>query len=316
MQDVSRPRIAFTMGDPAGIGPELLVRSLDQITAICSPVLFGPAALLDAAARHEGISTDRFPVELVEIETEFRSIPAHICAENGAFVVAAVREAVSACMSGACEALVTGPISKKAMSMAGFAYPGHTEMLAEFAGVNRTMMLFYSPAFSVVLHTIHVPLRAVPEEMHADVLVDRMRFAWQRYSQLAGIRPKFRVCGVNPHAGEQGRLGLEDREIEKAVEQLKSEGLPISGPFPADTLFARLPADGSCLVYAMYHDQGLIPIKTLYPHQCVNMTLGLPFLRASVSHGTAFDIAWKHRADTRNFTETVRTAGAFLRRKT
>jgi len=315
MQDVSRPRIAFTMGDPAGIGPELLVRSLDHVTAICSPVLFGSAALLDAAARHEGLSTDRSPIELVEIQAGFRSGPGAPCAENGAFVVAAVQAAVAACVSGECDGLVTGPISKKAMSMAGFSFPGHTEMLADFANVDRTMMLFYAPAFSVVLHTIHVPLREVPEEMHTDVLEDRMRFAWHRYSQLAGIRPELRVCGVNPHAGEQGRLGSEDREIAGAVEQLKSEGLPVSGPFPADTLFARLPSDGSCLVYAMYHDQGLIPIKTLYPHRCVNMTLGLPFLRASVSHGTAFDIAWKHRADTRNFRETVSTAAAFLRRK-
>lgn len=312
----SRPRIAFTMGDPAGIGPELFVRTLSDAQALCRPVLFGSADLVERALKHESLSCDFQDLEIVEIPLAADTTPGKICPENGMFVCEAIRQAVDACLSGDCRALVTGPISKKAMSLAGLPYPGHTEMLADFAEVDRTMMLFHSPAFSVVLHTIHVPLREVSVDTDYGGLLERIRFATSAYGQLVGDDFEVRVCGVNPHAGEQGRLGIEDAAVEKAVSTLGGSGMRISGPFPADTLFARIPRDGSCLVYAMYHDQGLIPIKTLYPHLCVNMTLGLPFIRASVSHGTAFDIAWQHQADIRNHLQTVKTAVQFSRRKT
>lgn len=311
----SRPRIAFTMGDPAGVGPELFVRTFADAQALCEPVLFGSADVVEQAIRHESLPVEPQDVEIVEISLPADATPGKICPENGLFVTEAIRQAVNACLSGDCMALVTGPISKKAMSLAGLAYPGHTEMLAAFAGVERTMMMFHSPAFSVVLHTIHVPLREVPDDMDAAGLLERIRFATTACRQLIGDEIDVRVCGVNPHAGEQGRLGFEDAAILHAVNTLAAEGMCISGPFPADTLFARIPQDGSCLVYAMYHDQGLIPIKTLYPHLCVNMTLGLPFIRASVSHGTAFDIAWQHQADTRNHLQAVKTAVQFSRRK-
>lgn len=299
-----KPRLVFTLGDPAGVGPELLVRSLAHLNTCCRPLLVTQPQLFDRAVTrfHNGPLPD---LDLIPVDLPVCSMAGELAAENGAFVVAAIRSAVSSCMQGDAEALITGPISKKAMELAGLPYPGHTEMLREMTGCDRTMMLFSAQGFSVVLHTIHIPLTAVADEVRQDILVDRMRFAWTRYRALTGIAADMRVCGLNPHAGEQGRLGTEDVQISRAVRTLADEEIPVTGPFPADTLFGQVPRNGSVLVYAMYHDQGLIPIKTLDPAGCVNITLGLPFIRASVSHGTAFDIAWQGRADTRNFQATV-----------
>lgn len=314
MTTTERPRLAFTLGDPAGIGPELFVRSLPCILSCCRPLLVTQPRLLEQALKqfHQESPPD---LDVIPLEEPIAIEPGRILVENGRFVVSAIRKAVDACMRGEAAALITGPISKKAMAMAGFSYPGHTEMLREMTGSERTMMLFSAADFSVVLHTIHMPLMTIGEEIRRDMLLDRMRFAWTRFRDLTGIAPDMRVCGLNPHAGEQGRLGREDEHIRTAVDDLAAEGFPVSGPFPADTLFGRLPRDGTVLVYAMYHDQGLIPIKTLDPTGCVNITLGLPFIRASVSHGTAFDIAWQGLADCRNFEETVRTTIRFLGRK-
>ncbi len=314
MVESRKPRLAFTLGDPSGIGPELFARSLSHIQSVCRPLVVTHPRLLERALTlfHRG---SRPELDLVSVEEPMSVEPGTTVPENGRFVVAAIRKSVASCMRGDAAALITGPISKKAMALAGLSYPGHTEMLQEMTGSERTMMLFAASAFSVVLHTIHVPLQSVMAEVVREPLVSRMRFAWTRFRALTGITADMRVCGLNPHAGEQGRLGSEDEEIRLAVDELVAEGIPVSGPFPADTLFGRVPRDGSVLVYAMYHDQGLIPIKTMDPAGCVNITLGLPFIRASVSHGTAFDIAWQGRADTRNFEETVRTTIRLLGRK-
>ncbi len=304
-----KPILAITPGDPSGIGPEIISRALSRIQEYCVPVIYAPRELL------EHINSVRIPDDV-----QFRSpgcawehCPGKLSALNGRFSAEAVGMAVSDCLSGQCDAMVTAPISKKAWEMAGISYPGHTEMLRDLAGVKQTMMLFYAPAFSVILHTIHIPLSAVPASVTSEQVFNGIRFAGLKYRDLLGKSVEIRVCGLNPHAGEKGRLGTEDFEIECAVEQLRGTGMNISGPYPADTLFSRLPRDGSVLVYAMYHDQGLIPIKTLYPEKCVNITLGLPFIRASVSHGTAFDIAGKGQANFQNLLETVMTTVLFLK---
>ncbi|NOZ13838.1 MAG: 4-hydroxythreonine-4-phosphate dehydrogenase PdxA [Acidobacteria bacterium] len=306
----TRPVIAITPGDPSGIGPEIVLKALPEIKKWCRPVVFSSRQLLEQAGtcRISGLED----VEFCEPEFAWAQCPGKLSSENGRYAAEAIRLAVSRCMDGRCDALVTAPISKKAWELAGIDYPGHTEMLRDLAGVKKTMMLFYAPAFSVILHTIHIPLAAVPAFVTEDRVAEALRFAVGSYGNLVQKPFETRVCGLNPHAGEQGRLGTEDFQIRDAVLKLAAEGMNIRGPFPADTLFARLPRDGSVLVYAMYHDQGLAPIKTLYPDKCVNITLGLPFIRASVNHGTAFDIAGKGLADFQNLLETVRTTVRFL----
>ncbi|NOY22739.1 MAG: 4-hydroxythreonine-4-phosphate dehydrogenase PdxA [Acidobacteria bacterium] len=307
----TKPVLAITPGDPSGIGPEIICKALPEIQAFCRPIIYASRRLLKDVGNCRNRNLDPVGVSVPELEWE--ASPGKLSRLNGAYAAEAIRMAVSHCLSGRCDALVTAPISKKAWELAGIPYPGHTEMLRELADVSRTMMLFYAPAFSVILHTIHMPLARVPETVTRKRIMDGIRFAHLNYSRLIHKPFEIRVCGLNPHAGEQGRLGTEDFEIRDAVNMLSKEGMKVTGPFPADTLFCHLPEDGSVLVYAMYHDQGLTPIKTLYPEKCVNITLGLPFIRASVSHGTAFDIAGKGRANFQNLLETVKTTVQFLK---
>ncbi len=306
-----KPVLAITPGDPSGIGPEIICKALPEILAYCKPVIYASRHLMKNVGNCKNKNLDLIGVSAPELDWEAR--PGRLSAVNGAYAAKAIRMAVSDCLSGKCDALVTAPISKKAWELAGISYPGHTEMLRDLAGVSRTMMLFYAPAFSVILHTIHIPLSQVPETVTGERIVNGIEFAQEQYSRLVQQPFEIRVCGLNPHAGEQGRLGMEDFAIVEAVKILREKGMEITGPFPADTLFSHIPRDGSVLVYAMYHDQGLAPIKTLYPEKCVNITLGLPFIRASVSHGTAFDIAGKGRADFQNLLETVRTTVQLLK---
>ncbi len=305
-----KPVLAITPGDPSGIGPEIISKALPEIKKWCHPVIFASRQLLiELGAGRDTVFEE---VEFVEPEAGWSRCPGQLSPENGRYAAEAIRLAVSHCLNGRCDALVTAPISKKAWELSGIKYPGHTEMLRDLAGVKKTMMLFYAPAFSVILHTIHIPLAIVPAAITKEKLREALYFAVSSYGNLVQKPFETRVCGLNPHAGEEGRLGTEDFKIRDVVRKLAAEGMDIRGPFPADTLFARLPRDGSVLVYAMYHDQGLTPIKTLYPDKCVNITLGLPFIRASVNHGTAFDIAGKGAADFQNLLETVRTTVRFL----
>ncbi len=307
----TKPVLAITPGDPSGIGPEIICKALPEIQAVCRPVIYASRQLLENAGN--GQSTVLDSVETCPPQRDWELSPGELSTVNGTYAAEAIRMAVSHCLSGRCDALVTAPISKKAWELAGITYPGHTEMLRDLAGVSKTMMLFYAPAFSVILHTIHIPLAMVPAAVTRKRVLDGVRFAHLHYGRLLQKPFEIRVCGLNPHAGEQGRLGNEDFKILDVVNTLSKEGMKVTGPFPADTLFSHLPGDGSVLVYAMYHDQGLTPIKTLYPEKCVNITLGLPFVRASVSHGTAFDIAGKGRANFQNLLETVKTTVQFLK---
>jgi len=311
-----KPRMVITPGDPAGVGPELLVRSLPEILACCDPVIIDGAGLLEQAAASFGHGELLARCERVPVPGPVDTTPGITSADNGRFVYRTIAQAVSMCRDGETSAVVTLPLHKQALAEADLKWPGHTEMLRDLAGVPHTMMLFASPGFHVALHTIHEPLHRVPPAVTTERLLEGIRFAWENTRCHLPDVTRLVVCGLNPHAGEGGRLGSEDAAIEAAIHVLRSEGMPVSGPHPADTLFYRLPRDGSVLVYAMYHDQGLIPIKTLYPTACVNMTLGLPFIRTSVSHGTAFDIAWQGKADIRNFVETVRWTANLLRRRT
>lgn len=265
--------LAITIGDPAGIGPEIVQKALAELDVPAR--VFGA---VPAGVRH-----------------------GEIAAEYGRVALDAINEAITAIERGECSALVTAPIHKQSIALAGSSFPGHTELLAERAGLRRYAhdyaMYFDSPRLRTVLLTVHVPLRDALTAIDADDIAALARLTSREYAKLYGAAPRIAVAGVNPHAGEGGRFGDEETAIARGVELAQNDGLAVTGPHPPDTVFLAATTGKYDVVMAMYHDQGLIPVKTLAFHESVNVTLGLPYLRVSVDHGTAFDIAGKGIAD-------------------
>ncbi len=263
--------LAITLGDPAGVGPEVVEKAL---------------ADLDVPAKLFGQTTP--PVRYGEIS-----------AESGRIALEAIDAALEAIARGECSALVTAPIHKQSIALAGSPWPGHTELLAARAGLARYgydyAMYFDSPRLRTVLLTVHVPLREALAAIDADTIAALARLTSREYARLYGAAPRIAVAGVNPHAGEGGRFGDEETIIARGVALARD--VSISGPHPPDTVFLAALNGRYDVVMAMYHDQGLIPVKTLDFARSVNVTLGLPYLRVSVDHGTAFDIAGKGIAD-------------------
>ena len=265
--------LAVTLGDPAGIGAEIVDKALADLQV---PVrVFGRV---------------RTPVRYGEISAEY-----------GRVALDAIDEAISAIERGECSALVTAPIHKQAIALAGSPFPGHTELLAARAGLARYgydyAMYFDAPRLRTVLASVHVSLRDAIDMLDADVIAALARLTSREYTRLYGHAPRIAVAGVNPHAGEGGRFGKEEEIVARGVDLARRDGLAVSGPHPPDTVFLAATNGKYDVVMAMYHDQGLIPIKTMSFHESVNVTLGLPYLRVSVDHGTAFDIAGKGVAD-------------------
>jgi 4-hydroxythreonine-4-phosphate dehydrogenase len=264
--------LAITLGDPAGIGPEVVEKALAEVDV--------PVRIFGTREPHGGYGV--------------------ISAANGRAALDAIDAALIAIESGECSALVTAPINKQSIALAGSPFPGHTELLADRAGRTHYgrdyAMYFDSPSIRTVLLSVHVPLRDAIGCVQAAAIADLARLTDREYAKLYGSRPRIGVAGVNPHAGEGGRFGDEELEIVRAVESLQNE-LTISGPHPPDTIFLAATQHKYDVVLAMYHDQGLIPVKTVDFAHSVNVTIGLPYLRVSVDHGTAFDIAGKGIAD-------------------
>lgn len=306
------------MGDPGGIGPEVLVKALSDATLRSRARwvvqgLEGPLALAAEASGvapfwvREAPGTAGAGVVLVDHEHDVGPGPwpaldnARAGAASLRFLDAAIADARRA-GPGRARAIVTGPISKAAWALAGERrFHGHTELLAHRFGDAPHAMMFASPVLNVILVTAHVPLARVPGVLSTPHIARTIRLGHDAMRTLTGTRPRIAVCGVNPHAGEAGLLGDEDaRVIAPAIERTRQEGIDVSGPFPADTIFLRAlagPARRFDLVVAMYHDQGLIPLKLLARDTAVNMTVGLPVPRTSPDHGTAFDIAGRDQAD-------------------
>jgi 4-hydroxythreonine-4-phosphate dehydrogenase len=296
------------VGDPAGIGPEVVaaaLRSPPQGARLC---VYGDVeAVAACGAALDGVELHPFRSAAVD--------PGRPDPRAAAGVIEAVRAAARDCLDGGLDALVTAPLSKDVIARAGYAYPGHTELLAEVAGRGRAVMLLVGGRLRVALATVHCPLREVPSRISGDGLLEilgvldadlRRRFALPS--------PRLAVCGLNPHAGEAGRFGDEDaRVIAPAVERARSAGLDARGPFAADSLFVRALRGEFDAVLAMYHDQGLGPLKTHAFGHAVNVTLGLPLIRTSVDHGTAFDIAGRGLADPGSMLEAVDLAVALCR---
>lgn len=285
--------LAITLGDPAGIGAEVVLKALSRTSV---PVwLFGSRSCAERAGRLPRVQ--RFVDVGAPEEVRF----GEISAAAGRIALASIDAAVEAVERGDCSAIVTAPIHKQAIAAAGSPFPGHTELLASKAQRLRYAydyaMYFDSPSLRTVLLTVHVPLRKAIDLIDADAIAALARLMSREYERLYGSRPRLAVAGVNPHAGEGGRFGDEETIIARGVDAARAGGIEISGPHPADTLFLAAREGKYDVVLAMYHDQALIPVKTLDFAQSVNVTIGLPYLRVSVDHGTAFDIAGKGIAD-------------------
>jgi len=328
------PPIGITMGDAAGIGPEIIVK-LFAAGLPGRSVVYGDAAVLEAAIRHLGLAgglavkslgeTDDIASApgLIQVLDRWRGLPGPVpmgqvsaLAGRGAYEY--LCHAIDHAQAGRLRAIVTAPLHKKAMQAGGIDYPGHTEILAERTGTRRYAMMLANPELRVILATIHVPLRDVSRRITLKTELDTIRLAHRACLQAGVAAPRVAVAGLNPHAGEQGRFGQEEIQvIEPAIRQARAEGIEASGPWPGDTVFMRARRGEFDIVVAQYHDQGLIPVKYLGVDNGVNVTVGLPFIRTSVDHGTAFDIAGRGIADPSSLRAAVdlalaMTAGARL----
>jgi 4-hydroxythreonine-4-phosphate dehydrogenase len=293
----AKPRIALTSGEPAGVGPELCVRVAREARG-AELVVIGDRSLLAGAPRMEHVPLGR------------PAAPGKLDAANARYVLAVLDRAISGCLSGEYAAMVTAPVQKSVINDAGIAFTGHTEYLAERARAGQVVMMLVGGGLRVALATTHLPLAEVPRAISTAGLVAAMRVLdgdLRRRFRIA--RPRILVAGLNPHSGESGHLGHEDAElIAPAVAAARAAGIEASGPIPADTLFVPDRLKNADAVLAMYHDQGLPVLKYASFGRGVNVTLGLPFVRTSVDHGTALDIAGSGRADPGSLREALELA--------
>jgi 4-hydroxythreonine-4-phosphate dehydrogenase len=322
--------LALTLGEPAGIGPDITFaawRRHEELKLDPFYILGDPKFLRARAARMGAdvpITTVdpatagaafKAALPVVDIGIAITAEPGRPDSTSAPAAIAAIRRAVADVQSGAASAVVTNPVAKNVLYRSGFAEPGHTEYLAKLAedasGVPlRPVMLLWSPELAVVPVTIHLPLNEVAGRLTSNLIVETGRVIARDLAQRFGIaHPRLAVAGLNPHAGEDGALGEEDHVVVRpAVERLQAEGIDARGPLPADTMFHAAARATYDVALAMYHDQALIPIKTLAFEHAVNVTLGLPFIRTSPDHGTAFDIAGTGRADPSSLIAALRLA--------
>ncbi len=315
---MSRPRIAVTMGDPAGVGPELCLRLLAnaEIAAECVPIVFGDRRVLDAVSERLELpsAADESVFDFCRIGPE-EFVPGQVSATAGAAAYAYIQAAITAALDGRVDAICTAPIHKEALHAAGISYPGHTEILAALTRAKRVCMMLTSNALTCSLVTAHVGLRDVPGLLTVARVLDAIELTAEAMQRIRGHDPRLVICGLNPHAGEHGLFGdrEEERIIIPALEQARAKGIAIDGPYPPDTAFLATRRQTTDAYICMYHDQGLIPLKALAFDDAINVTLGLPIIRTSVDHGTAFDIAWQGTASPASLYEATRLAAKLAR---
>jgi 4-hydroxythreonine-4-phosphate dehydrogenase len=290
----SKPVIALTSGEPAGIGPEICAR----IARHADVVVIGDRSLLPGVPRIEHVPLAR------------PAVPGQLDPSNARYVLAVLDRAIRGCLSGEYAAMVTAPVQKSVINDAGIAFTGHTEYLAEKARAPRVVMMLVGGGLRVALATTHLPLASVPGAITVDGLLSTLRVVnadLKRRFRIA--HPRILVSGLNPHSGESGHMGREDIDvISPALERARSEGIDATGPIPADTLFVPERLKNADAVLAMYHDQGLPVLKYASFGRGVNVTLGLPFIRTSVDHGTALDLAGTGKADAGSLAEALKLA--------
>ena len=290
-QTVVKPRIAITEGDPAGIGPEIARRAAadSRVLEKCEPVLYGAA---DGTAFEPGV----------------------LSAEAGKAAYDAILRATADAQRGDVAAIATAPINKEALRLAGYPWSGHTDLLAHLTGTEHVAMMFFSDELRVVLATVHVPLADVPRLLTQSLVERTIALTARELPKFDKVQPRIAVAGLNPHAGEHGLFGTEEQlAIVPAIDRCRAKGIDVSGPFPADTVFVRARRGEFDVVIACYHDQGLIPVKLAAFGKAVNVTIGLPIIRTSVDHGTAFDIAGKGIADAESMVAAVLLAARLAR---
>ena len=322
--------LALTMGDPAGIGPELLIKAWRARRAQRLPPFFAFADRmhLTRVARHLGLEISieaatpdtaaqmfENALPVVALAQETNAVAGYPDVANAPAIIESIERAVACVVEGAARALVTNPIAKSVLYAAGFAHPGHTEFLGELArrqygGTHRPVMMLWAEELAVVPVTIHIPLVEAPKRLTRELIIETGEIVAQDLkTRFRTATPRLAFSGLNPHAGEEGALGREEIDvIAPALAALREKGIDARGPFPADTLFHKAARAGYDVALCPTHDQALIPIKTLAFERGVNVTLGLPFVRTSPDHGTAFDIAGRGVADPTSLIEAIRLA--------
>lgn len=325
MSSTTRPRIAVTMGDPAGIGPEICLRLLadPRVAEFCVPVVFGDADILRRVAQRIGLPLpDRVePIDrpsgpavlhLPALEHADKLQPGEVNAATGRAAFVYIERSIEAALAGEVDAVATGPVHKEALHVAGVPFPGHTEIFTERTNATRSCMLLTCPQVTCSFVTVHVGYRDVPALLSERRVLDVIELTADFIRRTRSREPRIAVCGLNPHAGEHGLFGEreEERVILPAIEAARAAGLSVDGPLPPDTAFLPARRGVTDAFICMYHDQGHIPLKMLAFDQAVNVTLGLPIVRTSVDHGTALDIAWQGKASPNSLFEAVRLAAA------
>lgn len=313
------------MGDPAGIGPEVIVKAFQdgEVSRFCQGVVIGDAALLRATASQfspalqiraiRDLAEARFEEGRLDV-IDLQNVPENLAkgqavAAAGKAAMEYVRMATDLALQGQVEAITTAPINKKAIHLAGYDYPGHTEFLAEYTGTRDFALMMVGRNLRVVLATNHVPLQKVSALIDKDHIAGIIRLTHRWLCRFVTESPKIAVLGLNPHCGEDGIFGEEEtRTILPAVRQTQSEGIRVTGPCPADSFFSEARNGAYDAVIAMYHDQGLIPVKMESMGHAVNLTMGLPIIRTSVDHGTAYDIVGKGIASSASLVEALKSA--------
>ncbi len=330
---MTRP-LALTLGEPAGIGPDITLAAWQRRAELALPpfYLLADPDFVDRRARQLGLNIPLRVVEpdgaasafaaalpVVALAEQVTAEPAHPDASSAPAAIASIRRAVADVFAGRAHAVVTNPVAKAVLYRTGFAEPGHTEYLARLAQEHtgraaHPVMMLWSPELAVVPVTIHLPVRDVPRQLTTPLILDTGRIVARDLRERFGIaRPRLALAGLNPHAGEEGTLGDEDLSVvAPAVEQLRAEGIDARGPIPADTMFHAAARRSYDAALAMYHDQALIPIKTLAFDHAVNVTLGLPFVRTSPDHGTAFDIAGTGQASPTSLVAALKLAARLV----
>jgi 4-hydroxythreonine-4-phosphate dehydrogenase len=319
-----RPLLLITLGDVAGIGPEIIARSWPDLLPLCRPVVVGEplwmqralelvgsgARVTEIAGPDEGEAGLQFVPLIRGTQQELSGTqPGTISATAGRAAYDFLCTAIDIVQSGAAHGIVTAPLHKEGLHAAGLDYPGHTEVLAERTGTRQFAMLLYCDGLAVAHVTLHMALRDVFGHLSREAVLEKIRLLDTMMSRLLDHRPRIGVAALNPHASDGGLFGDEEaRIIAPAVNEARTEGVDVSGPWPCDTLFVRARRGEFDGVVAMYHDQGHIALKLLGGTRAVNISAGLPIVRTSVAHGTAYDIAWKGIADARSMVEAVRVA--------
>ncbi len=324
-----QPMIAVTMGDPAGVGPELCLRLLanEALRTLCLPVVLGDVRVLQAVAercqlppprtvvprdwfaRHGRTLSEPTVVDFARIQPgDF--LPAQVSAVAGAAAYAYIEAALQAALARQVEGVCTAPIHKEALAAAGINFPGHTEIFTTLTHTSKACMMLTSAQITCALVTAHVGYRDVPGLLSVERITDVIDLTVAAMRRLRGREPRLALCGLNPHAGEHGLFGAgeEERLLVPAVEAARARGIQIDGPLPPDTAFLPWRRQQTDAYICMYHDQGLIPLKALAFDEAINITLGLPIVRTSVDHGTAFDIAWQGKASPTSLYEAVKLA--------